>query len=132
MRDSDPIKLFTFVLSELDARGVAFVHLIEPRSSFAGMQDAPLKDTPQAASLFRDVVKTVLISAGGHTPDSAYEYVENNLADAIAFGRHFISNPDLPERIRQSSLLTPYDRATFYGGDRKGYTDYLPQNEQAA
>lgn len=132
MKDSDPIKLFTYVLDELDTRDVAYVHLIEPRSSHAGMQDVSLEDTPQAASLFRGVFKTVLISAGGHTPDSALEYTEKNLADAIAFGRHFISNPDLPERIRQSSPLTPYDRATFYGGDSKGYIDYLTLNERAA
>lgn len=132
MKDSDPIKLFTYVLGKLDTRGVAFVHLIEPRSSFAGMQEDTLDDKPNTASLFRDVVKTVLISAGGHTPNSASEYVQNNLADAVAFGRHFISNPDLPERIRQSSSLTPYDRATFYGGATKGYTDYLSLKEQAA
>jgi len=132
MKDSDPITLFTYVLSELDTRGIAFVDLIEPRAALAGMQEDDLEDTPQTASLFRDGLKTVLISAGGHTPNSAHEYIEKGLADAVAFGRHFISNPDLPERIRQSALLTPYDRATFYGGDAKGYTDYLPLNERAA
>ena len=96
------------------------------------MKDDSLEDKPQTASLFRSALKTILISAGGHTPFSAYEYINNNLADAVAFGRHFISNPDLPERIRRSWPLTPYDRATFYGGDAKGYTDYLPRNEQAA
>jgi N-ethylmaleimide reductase len=132
MRDRDSITLFTYVLGELDARGVSYIHLIEPRSSNAGMQDENLAGTPQAASLFRGAFKTVLISAGGHTPDSAREYVEKNLADAVAFGRDFISNPDLPERIRRSAPLTPYDRATFYGGDSKGYTDYLTLTEQGA
>jgi N-ethylmaleimide reductase len=132
MKDSDPVKLFTYVLGELDTRGVAFVDLIEPRAALAGMQDVNLEDKPQTASLFRHVLKTVLISSGGHTPNSAYEYTKNSLADAVAFGRHYISNPDLPERIRQSSPFTPYDRATFYGGATKGYTDYLPLNEKAA
>ncbi len=132
MKDSDPIKLFTYVLGELDSRGVAFIHLIEPRSSFASSQDESLEATPQAASLFRNIVKTVLISAGGHTPDSANDAMENNLADAVAFGRHYISNPDLPERIKNLAPLTPYDRATFYGGDTKGYTDYLTLNEKVA
>ena len=68
MKDSDPIKLFTYVLGELDTRGVAFVHLIEPRSSFAGMKEDSLENAPQAASLFRGVLKTVLISAGGAYP----------------------------------------------------------------
>lgn len=132
MRDSDPITLFTYVLRELDARGVAFVDLIEPRAALAGMQDDSLQDTPQTAPLFRGSLKTVLISAGGHTPNSALEFTEKSLADAVAFGRYFISNPDLPERIRRSAPLSPYDRATFYGGDTKGYTDYLPLNEKAA
>ncbi len=132
MRDSDPITLFTYVLRELDARGVAFVDLIESRAALASLHDDSLQGTPQTASLFRDSLKTVLISAGGHTPDSALEFTEKGLADAVAFGRHFISNPDLPERIRKSAPLTPYDRATFYGGDTKGYTDYLPLNEKAA
>ena len=133
MKDSDPVKLFPYVLRELDMRGVAFVDLIEPRAALSSMQDHNIEDTPHAASLFHDVINnTVLISAGGHTPDSAYEYTENNLADAVAFGRHFISNPDLPERIREFAPLTPYDRATFYGGDTKGYTDYLPLSEKAA
>lgn len=132
MKDSDPIKLFTYVLKELDTRGVAFVHVIEPRSSFAGMSDEGLEEAPQAASLFRQMVKTVLISAGGHTPDSALDYTEKGLADAVAFGRHFISNPDLPERIKKLAPLNPYDRATFYGGETKGYTDYLSLEEHAA
>jgi len=51
-------------------------------------------------------------------------------ADAIAFGRHFISNPDLPLRLKRKSPLTPYNRATFYGGAEAGYTDY-PFYEQA-
>ncbi len=132
MKDSAPVKLFTYVLQELDDRGVAFVHLVEPRASLSSTQDGDIADTPHAASLFRDALSTVLISAGGHTPASAYEYTENNLADAVAFGRHFISNPDLPDRIRTGKPLTPYDRATFYGGDQKGYTDYPPHKEKAA
>jgi 2,4-dienoyl-CoA reductase-like NADH-dependent reductase (Old Yellow Enzyme family) len=45
-------------------------------------------------------------------------------ADAVAFGRAFIADPDLPDRIRRGATLNPYDRATFYGGDERGYTDY--------
>ncbi len=44
--------------------------------------------------------------------------------DAVAFGRIFIANPDLPKRIKINAPLNPYDRATFYGGNEKGYTDY--------
>ncbi|MDP4608023.1 MAG: alkene reductase, partial [Burkholderiaceae bacterium] len=54
----------------------------------------------------------------------AAQTVANGDADAIAFGRFFISNPDLPRRIQRGQALTPYDRPTFYGGDSNGYTNY--------
>jgi N-ethylmaleimide reductase len=50
----------------------------------------------------------------------------------VAFGRHFISNPDLPERIRRRLRLNRYDRSTFYGGDARGYTDYPTAEATAA
>jgi N-ethylmaleimide reductase len=54
--------------------------------------------------------------------------VQNGTADAIAFGRLFISNPDLPARLKAGAALNAYDRSTFYGGDAKGYTDYPSMN----
>ena len=66
----------------------------------------------------------MLISAGGYSAESAEETVAEGLADAVAFGRLFIANPDLPKRFEQKSSLNPYDRSTFYGGGDKGYTDY--------
>jgi N-ethylmaleimide reductase len=65
-----------------------------------------------------------LITAGGFTGEAAEAAIADGHADAIAFGRIFISNPDLPRRMREGWPLTPYDRATFYGGDETGYTDY--------
>jgi len=66
----------------------------------------------------------VLITAGNFTAESAAQTVQDGHADAIAFGRYIIANPDLPERIRRGQAFTPYDRATFYGGGTEGYTDY--------
>ena len=74
--------------------------------------------------LFRPIWNGVLISAGGFTGESAEAAIAAGHADAIAFGRIFISNPDLPRRLREGLPLTPYDRATFYGGEAAGYTDY--------
>jgi N-ethylmaleimide reductase len=65
-----------------------------------------------------------LISAGGFTGEIAEAAIAGGHADAIAFGRIFISNPDLPRRLREGLPLTPYTRATFYGGEEAGYTDY--------
>jgi len=122
MSDSNPIALFTYVLEQLSARGIAYAHLVEPRVSLAGTGND--ENAPHAAELFRNAFQGVLISAGGYDGSSAAEAVSRGYADAVAFGRWFIANPDLPERIKLGAELNPYDRRTFYGGTAKGYTDY--------
>ncbi len=124
MGDSDPIALLTYVLQQLSNRGIAYVHLVEPRAGNAGA-DAPINgDAPGTAELFRLAFKGVFISAGGYSADTADRAIANGFADAIAFGRLFIANPDLPKRFQLKSPLNAYDRSTFYGGTEKGYTDY--------
>jgi N-ethylmaleimide reductase len=81
--------------------------------------------------LFRPIWKGVLITAGGFTGETADAAIRDGHADAIAFGRIFISNPDLPRRLQRGFPLTPYNRATFYGGDVAGYTDYPEHSELA-
>lgn len=124
MSDSDPVALFSYVLEQLSQRQIAYVHMIEPRATSAGGSDAVASNVPSTSQLFRTTFKGVFISAGGYTPELAEEAVGSGSADAVAFGRLYISNPDLPERIRAGAALTPYNRATFYGGGEKGYTDY--------
>ncbi|MFO0389425.1 MAG: alkene reductase [Alphaproteobacteria bacterium] len=131
MSDSDPVALFTYVLEQLSKRGIAYAHLIEPRATSAGGSDAVAQDAPSASSLFRKSFSGVFISAGGYTPESAKEAIASAAADAVAFGRIYIANPDLPERIKSGVALNKYNRATFYGGAEKGYTDY-PFLSQAA
>jgi len=60
---------------------------------------------------------------------SAEAIVQTGDADLVAFGRHFIANPDLPERLRNRLPLNKYDRATFFGGTEIGYTDYPSYDE---
>ncbi len=124
MSDSDPVGLFGYVIEQLNARGIAYVHMIEPRATGAGGSDAVNEAAPCTADLFRVKFNGAFISAGGYTPETAKVAVESGQVDAVAFGRYYISNPDLAQRIQQGIALTPYDRATFYGGDDKGYTDY--------
>jgi len=131
MSDSDPAALFSYVLEQLNQRQIAYVHMIEPRATGAGGSDAVVGDAPSTSALFRQAFDGVFISAGGYTPESAKQTVEAGLADAVAFGRLYIANPDLPERIKAGAALNPYHRATFYGGAEKGYTDY-PFLAQAA
>jgi N-ethylmaleimide reductase len=124
MEDSDPIALFTYVLQQLSLRNVVYAHIIEPRAGNAGA-DVPIdQSAPRTAETFRKVFDGVLISAGGYTAASAEKTVALHLADAVAFGRLFIANPDLPKRFQLNSPLNPYDRSTFYGGTEEGYTDY--------
>ena len=124
MSDSNPVGLFTYVLEQLSKRRIAYVHLIEPRSSSAGSQDGNIAGAPETAKIFRKAFQGVLISAGGYNRTEALKAVESGAVDGVAFGRLFISNPDLPARLQKDADLNAYDRSTFYGGGEKGYTDY--------
>jgi N-ethylmaleimide reductase len=72
----------------------------------------------------RKIFTGKIIAAGGFEPDSAEAIVESGDADLVAFGRLFLANPDLPERIRRGSPLNKYDRTTFYTFGAEGYIDY--------
>ena len=125
----DPMPLYTHVVEKLNPLGLAYLHFIEPRSSGAGRAEVNHQNVPSAMVLFRPIWKGVLITAGGFTGETAEAAIAAGHADAIAFGRIFISNPDLPRRLREGLALTPYNRATFYGGGEAGYTDYPAYGE---
>jgi len=129
--EADPLPLYTHVVKALDPLGLAYLHFIEPRSSGAGRAEVNWQNVPSAMVLFRPLWRGVLISAGGFTGETAEAAIAQGHADAIAFGRIFISNPDLPRRLQHGFPITPYNRATFYGGEAAGYTDY-PVHDQAA
>jgi N-ethylmaleimide reductase len=124
MRDSDPIQLFSYLIESLNPLNLCYLHLIEPRATSAGGNDHIENSAPSTGKLFRKLFKGKVILAGGFNKENAEEALQANEADAIAFGRIFISNPDLPKRFELNAPLTKYDRATFYGGAEKGYTDY--------
>jgi N-ethylmaleimide reductase len=127
--EAEPMPLYSHVVGALGRFGLAYLHLIEPRASGAGQREVDHKDVPSAAELFRPLWKGPLITAGNFKADTAEAIIAAGHADAVAFGRYFISNPDLPERIRRGAPFTPYNRQTFYGGDAHGYTDYPPMAE---
>jgi N-ethylmaleimide reductase len=129
--EPDPMPLYSHVVKSLDKLGLAYLHFIEPRSSGAGRAEVNHQNVPSAMVLFRPHWSGVLISAGGFTGETANAAVAEGHADAIAFGRIFISNPDLPRRLRHGFPITPYNRATFYGGEEAGYTDYPFYDELA-
>jgi N-ethylmaleimide reductase len=127
--EADPMPLYTYVIKSLDPLGLAYLHFIEPRSSGAGRAEVNHQNVPSAMVLFRPIWSGKLITAGGFTGETADAAIAAGQADAIAFGRIFISNPDLPRRLARGYPLTPYNRATFYGGEETGYTDYPVHDE---
>ncbi len=122
--DSDPIALFNAVMEKLNAYHLAYVHMIEPRSTTAGGNDQVNTEAPITSEMFRAAYKGKFISAGGYDQAMGEAVLEAGLADAVAYGRWYISNPDLAERFKQGAALNPYNRATFYGGGEAGYIDY--------
>jgi N-ethylmaleimide reductase len=127
--EANPMPLYSHAIKSLDKLGLAYLHFIEPRSSGAGRAEVNHQNVPSAMVLYRPMWSGKLISAGGFTGETADAAIAAGHADAIAFGRIFISNPDLPRRLQHGHPLTPYNRATFYGGEEKGYTDYPAHDE---
>lgn len=122
MSDSNPAATFGYAASQLNKFGLAYLHVIEPR--ITGNEDVGEDLPPVAAAQLRRSFQGPLLAAGGFQPDSAEAIIERGDADLVVFGRYFISNPDLPRRIRLGLPLTPYDRTTFYGRGPQGYIDY--------
>jgi N-ethylmaleimide reductase len=122
MGDSNPRALFRYVADRLNVFGLAYLHVIEPR--IKGADSVAAGQGPVAAQELSKIFRGPTIAAGGFEPDTAEVTVANGDASLIAFGRHFIANPDLPKRIELGLPLNQYDRSTFYAFDARGYTDY--------
>ena len=121
MADSSPDATGAYVAEALNRFGLAYLHVIEPRINGSEAIKEGLE--PSAAVKLRKIFKGRILAAGGFEPDSAEKIVEKGDADVVVFGRHFISNPDLPKRIEQGLPLNNYDRATLYGGDHAAGRD---------
>jgi N-ethylmaleimide reductase len=116
--DSDPAKIFFYLVDKLSARGLSYIHVIE--GATGGPRDIASFDYLALRKAFAGAY----IANNGYTRELAIEALAEKRADLVAFGKLFISNPDLVERFRLGAPLNPFDQATFYGGGAKGYTDY--------
>ncbi|QAZ39435.1 alkene reductase [Methylibium sp. Pch-M] len=116
--DSDPQALFNHVAEQLAPLKLAFLHVIE------GATGGPRDVAPFDYAALRARVKAPWIVNNGYDRDMAIEAVAAGRADVVAFGRPFISNPDLVQRLRVGAPFAALDRDTLYGGGAKGYTDY--------
>ena len=126
MADSAPAALFGHVLAVLDEAAVAYLHIVEPgidgSESLASGQDVARGRLGSAWARERYTGK--IVAAGGYRADSAESALARGHCDAVAFGRPYIANPDLPDRVATGAPLTESDRATYYGGGDAGYIDY--------
>ena len=127
-KDADPETLYVTAARALSGKGLAYLHVIRPNDHTG---DGTNKEgVGQIMSKMQKAFGGVFIANGEFTDREAAEWVEQGRADAIAFGRSFIANPDLPARIAQGGPYQEPDPSTFYGGGAKGYTDY-PTLEEA-
>jgi N-ethylmaleimide reductase len=120
MEDSRPEETYGYIVKKLNDYSLAYLHISEMMS----MEDRVSMPEKSVVPYYRNIYKGTLISCGGHTLESASRMIDNNEADIIAFGKPFISNPDLVERFRHEAPLNPWDKETFYHGGSKGYIDY--------
>jgi len=119
MHDSNPLATFSHVLYELNRFNLACAHLI-----MSTEDDLRQGAAPVSLAVLQQEFHGPLIVANDFTYTTATQVLEENLADAAAFERVFIANPDLPGRFWLNAPLNPPDEAVFYGGAEKGHPDY--------
>jgi N-ethylmaleimide reductase len=117
--DSDPARTYLHAVERLNAFGLAYIHVIE------GATQGP-REVPGGFDLqvLRRAFKGLYMANNGYDLKLALEARRHNFADLISFGRLYIANPDLVERLRSGAPLNAPDPATFFGGGSAGYTDY--------
>lgn len=115
-----------WLIEQINSHGLMYLHLSEP--DWAG--GTPYNDGFRQR--IRDAFDNMIIAAGGYTIEKAEKNIKAGYIDAVAFGRDYIANPDLAERIRQGAPLNEQHPQTFYGGGTEGYTDYPFLDEKQA
>ena len=116
--DSNPQALFDYIVDHLNALKLVYLHVVE------GATGGPRDIAPFDYGSLRKRFKQAYMANNGYDFELANKVLEADAADLIAFGKPFISNPDLVERLKKGAPLNEWDKATFYGGGAKGYTDY--------
>jgi N-ethylmaleimide reductase len=124
--DSNPQPLFEHIVDHLNALKLVYIHVIE--GATGGPRDVASFDYGSLRKRFNGAY----IANNGYDFALANKVLAANEADLIAFGKLFIANPDLVERLKRGAPLNAPDKATFYGGDAKGYTDYPTLSEALA
>ena len=118
--ESDVVPLYTALVEQLDKLGLAYLDVIE----YFGAPDQRPAEPGEVHRILRRGFSGAYLANGGFSADTARKAITAGHADAVIFGAPFLANPDLPERFRRGAPLNEPDRATFFGGDAKGYVDY--------
>jgi len=116
--DSNPQALFDYIVDQLSALKLVYLHVVE------GATGGPRDYAPFDYASLRRRFSGTYIANNNYDLPLANKVLEADAADLIAFGKLFISNPDLVERFKKGAQLNDWDKNTFYGGGAKGYTDY--------
>lgn len=124
MGDENPERTFGYIAEKLNDFNLAYLHVVRPGIDGSGSAAESDPRAERMMALMRDQCKGTLMVCGGFDRESAELYLEAGKVDLIAFGRKFLANPDLPERLRLNASINADDPTTYYGGGAKGYTDY--------
>ncbi len=126
--DDTPLETWSYLTQQLQNKysDLAYIHFSVPWKLGAGDGDFQHEDKASLAlDPFRKIWKGPFVSTGGFIdPKKAIRHADEYPSDLVGFGRTFIANPDLVERIRLGVHLNKYNRATFYSQGIEGYTDY--------
>ena len=117
--DSNPAEIFSVATGELNRFGLSYLHIVEP-----GPTDPVAAGEKPDIGFFRRIWRGTLIGNKSYDLARANAALQAGTVDLVSFATLFLANPDLPERLRRNAALNPPDRATFYAGGAKGYTDY--------
>ncbi len=118
--DKETIPTFDYIIEKLNEYDLAYLHLSEP---FTDVSEVPFAET-EIAKRYRPIYNGTIIINGGFDQEKGNAVLESGNADLVAYGKPYISNPDLAERFEQNLPLTDYDKDTFYTPGTKGYLDY--------
>ncbi len=120
MKDENPRETFSVAVARLNGYGLGYLHVVETAQNSKGSSE---EDLAMSAHL-RNLWAGVYVVNGGYDGARGEEAIRTGRADAVAYGRAFLANPDLPRRLQEGAALNEADPATFYGGGAVGYTSY--------
>ncbi|GGZ58462.1 alkene reductase [Paraglaciecola chathamensis] len=120
--DENPHETYVAAAKAVSEKDVAYIHVVRPNDHTG--DGSGLEEGNQLLKDMRAAFSGVFIANGEFSPKEANEWIENSDADAVAFGRMFLANPDLPARLAQEGPYNKPNEETFYGGGSEGYVDY--------